>query len=208
MLDVHIPEFQSHSYLEFKGLGRKALLFLEIELVLKATKADGLILYNGYTLDRMGDFISLALHGGYLEFRFDLGTGPAVIRYKFKFLFCLQQVLFLFIQLFVNYICIWFNKKRSTWNHFICFIFWLYVLALRFCIFLFKFLRVVKSFHFFPNFQVKGSNCTEPVALGKDISHWYGRYSRNRQWDCCHWSFSWRIYTADRHTEHVYRWSQ
>lgn len=80
VMSVHIPEFQGHSYLEFEGLGRKALLFLEIELVFKATKADGLILYNGYTVDRMGDFISLALHGGHLEFRFDLGTGPAVLR--------------------------------------------------------------------------------------------------------------------------------
>ncbi|XP_053394807.1 pikachurin-like [Mercenaria mercenaria] len=80
VMDVHIPEFQGHSYLEFEGLGRSALLFLEIEIVLKATKADGLILYNGYTLDRMGDFISLALQDGHLEFRFDLGTGPAIIR--------------------------------------------------------------------------------------------------------------------------------
>ncbi|KAL4236805.1 hypothetical protein ACF0H5_005192 [Mactra antiquata] len=78
--DVHIPEFNQHSYLEYKGLGRTALLFLEIELVVKATKPDGLILYNGYTLDRSGDFISLALHDSYIEYRFDLGTGPAIIR--------------------------------------------------------------------------------------------------------------------------------
>ena len=77
---MHIPEFQSHSYLEFGGLGRTALLFLEAELVVKPTKPDGTLLYNGYTVDRSGDFISLALHEGYLEFRFDLGTGPAIIR--------------------------------------------------------------------------------------------------------------------------------
>lgn len=79
-VDVHIPEFLGHSYLEFPGLGRSALLFMEIELVFKATKADGTILYNGYKQDRSGDFISLALHGGFLEFRFDLGTGPAILR--------------------------------------------------------------------------------------------------------------------------------
>lgn len=80
VIDVHIPEFNTNSYLEFKGLGRTALLFLEIELVVKSTKPNGLILYNGYTLDRSGDFISLALHDAFVEFRFDLGTGPAIIR--------------------------------------------------------------------------------------------------------------------------------
>ena len=55
--------------------------FAEIEVVFKADEANGLILYNGYTTDRSGDFISLALADQYLEFRFDLGTGPAVIRF-------------------------------------------------------------------------------------------------------------------------------
>ncbi|KAH3696364.1 hypothetical protein DPMN_083828, partial [Dreissena polymorpha] len=80
VLDVHIPEFQGHSYLELKGLGRTALLFLDIEIVFKAESPNGLIVYNGYTLDRVGDFISLALDGGFIEYRFDLGTGPAIIR--------------------------------------------------------------------------------------------------------------------------------
>ncbi|XP_052775155.1 pikachurin-like isoform X2 [Mya arenaria] len=80
IVDVHIPEFQSHSYIELPGLGRSALLFIEVEVVLKASKPDGLVLYNGYKLDRSGDFISLAIHNGYLEYRFDLGTGPAIIR--------------------------------------------------------------------------------------------------------------------------------
>lgn len=79
-IDVHIPEFSGHSYLEYKGLGRSSLLFLEIELVIKPTKPNGLILYNGYTKDRQGDFISLAMVQGRLEFRFDLGTGPAILR--------------------------------------------------------------------------------------------------------------------------------
>ena len=78
---MHIPEFQGQSYLELKGLGRTALLFLDIEIVFKAESPNGLIVYNGYTLDRVGDFISLALDGGFIEYRFDLGTGPAIIRY-------------------------------------------------------------------------------------------------------------------------------
>lgn len=79
-ISVHIPEFGGHSYIEYDGLGRSSLLFLEIELVIKPTKPNGVILYNGYTKDRQGDFISLAMVHGHLEFRFDLGTGPAVLR--------------------------------------------------------------------------------------------------------------------------------
>ena len=50
-------------------------------MVFKPTDKDGMLFYNGYTTDRTGDFISLGLVNGYVEFRFDLGTGPAVIRY-------------------------------------------------------------------------------------------------------------------------------
>ncbi|KAL8612700.1 hypothetical protein ACOMHN_025351 [Nucella lapillus] len=77
---VRIPRFNGHSHLEFKGLGRSVLAFTELEVVVKPEGRDGLILYNGYTHDRKGDFISLSLRQGYAEFSFDLGTGPAVIR--------------------------------------------------------------------------------------------------------------------------------
>ena len=42
---------------------------------------DGLILYNGYKTDGMGDFISLVIDQGYFEFAMDLGTGTAILRY-------------------------------------------------------------------------------------------------------------------------------
>ncbi|KAJ8305764.1 hypothetical protein KUTeg_016309 [Tegillarca granosa] len=77
---VHIPKFSGHSYLRYPGLQRTTLSFTEIELVFKPSNGDGLILYNGYTNDRKGDFISLAMNEGHLEFRFDLGTGHGVIR--------------------------------------------------------------------------------------------------------------------------------
>ena len=80
-MDIHIPSFGGSSYLQYIGLRRALLAFANIELVFKATDPDGLILYNGYATDGTGDFISLALRNGTLEYRFDLGTGPAVIRY-------------------------------------------------------------------------------------------------------------------------------
>ena len=43
--------------------------------------ATGLLLYNGESDDgRGGDFLSLGMSGGALEFRFDTGAGPAIIR--------------------------------------------------------------------------------------------------------------------------------
>lgn len=54
--------------------------YSEMEIVFKATDPDGLLLYNGYSTDGTGDFISLALNNATIEFRYDLGTGPAVIR--------------------------------------------------------------------------------------------------------------------------------
>lgn len=49
-------------------------------VVLLANDSNGMIFYNGQKNDRKGDFISLALNDGILEFRYDLGKGPAVIR--------------------------------------------------------------------------------------------------------------------------------
>lgn len=40
----------------------------------------GLILYNGQQSGGSGDFVSLGLNGGFVEFRFDVGSGPAVIK--------------------------------------------------------------------------------------------------------------------------------
>ncbi|GFO08519.1 pikachurin-like [Plakobranchus ocellatus] len=77
---VHIPYFSGHSYLELPGLQRSVLSYTDIEMVVKPMSHDGTILYNGYSSDRRGDFISLALENGHMVFRFDLGTGPAEIR--------------------------------------------------------------------------------------------------------------------------------
>jgi len=40
----------------------------------------GIILYNGQKKDGTGDFISFGLSNGFPEFRFDVGSGPAVIK--------------------------------------------------------------------------------------------------------------------------------
>lgn len=41
--------------------------------------ADGVILYMGNARDGTGDFMSLVQKDGYLEFRFDTGSGKAFL---------------------------------------------------------------------------------------------------------------------------------
>ncbi|XP_059473292.1 pikachurin [Neocloeon triangulifer] len=79
-LELQVPSFNGSSFLRYEGLGSSALSWLEIRLVFKPESADGLLLYNGGRADGVGDFASLALVGGHLEFTFDLGTGPATVR--------------------------------------------------------------------------------------------------------------------------------
>nr|XP_020832364.1 agrin isoform X1 [Phascolarctos cinereus] len=80
-----LPTFNGFSYLELKGLhtfgdvrGEK----MAMEVVFLARSPTGVLFYNGQKTDGKGDFVSLALHGGHLEYRYDLGKGAAVIRSK------------------------------------------------------------------------------------------------------------------------------
>lgn len=56
---------------------------MALEMVFLARGPSGLLLYNGQKTDGKGDFVSLALHNQHLEFRYDLGKGPAVIRWAY-----------------------------------------------------------------------------------------------------------------------------
>lgn len=53
---------------------------MALEVVFLARGPSGLLLYNGQKTDGRGDFVSLALRDGHLEFRYDLGKGAAVLR--------------------------------------------------------------------------------------------------------------------------------
>nr|CAD7195790.1 unnamed protein product [Timema douglasi] len=57
-----------------------AYLKFDIEVSFKPESQDGLILYNGEMRGGEDDFISLGLNGSYVEFRFDVGSTPAMIR--------------------------------------------------------------------------------------------------------------------------------
>ncbi|XP_071370679.1 agrin-like, partial [Centroberyx affinis] len=82
---AYMPLFSGDSYLELKGLhlyGHDLHQKVSMTVVLMANDSNGLIFYNGQKTDGKGDFISLSLNEGILEFRYDLGKGPAVIRSK------------------------------------------------------------------------------------------------------------------------------
>ncbi|XP_054637122.1 agrin isoform X1 [Dunckerocampus dactyliophorus] len=82
---AYMPLFNGDSYLELKGLhlyGHDLRQKVSMTVVLMANNSNGMIFYNGQKSDGKGDFISLSLNEGFLEFRYDLGKGPATIRSK------------------------------------------------------------------------------------------------------------------------------
>ncbi|XP_076596610.1 agrin isoform X7 [Chaetodon auriga] len=82
---AYMPQFNGDSYVELKGLhlyGHDLRQKVSMTVTLMANDSNGLIFYNGQKSDGKGDFISLSLNDGILEFRYDLGKGPATIRSK------------------------------------------------------------------------------------------------------------------------------
>ncbi|XP_067005728.2 agrin-like [Anabrus simplex] len=72
-----IPAFDGRSYVRLKRL--KAYNKLSMEVEFKTYANDGIILYNQQKPDGTGDFVSLAIVNGFVEFRYNLGNGPVVI---------------------------------------------------------------------------------------------------------------------------------
>ncbi|XP_016929996.2 basement membrane proteoglycan isoform X2 [Drosophila suzukii] len=77
-MDLQVPAFNGSSFLRYAPLGDSALIWLELKVTLKPEQTDGLILYSGP--EHRGDFIALYLNDGFVEFAFDLGSGPALVR--------------------------------------------------------------------------------------------------------------------------------
>ncbi|CAH0598359.1 unnamed protein product [Chrysodeixis includens] len=79
-LDLKVPRFNGSSYLRLPGLGSAAESWLDIQITLKPSSGDGLVLYSSERPDGDGDFFSLHLRDYYVEFAFDLGAGIALVR--------------------------------------------------------------------------------------------------------------------------------
>ncbi|XP_038060853.1 agrin-like isoform X2 [Patiria miniata] len=73
-----IPGFDGNSYLELPSLMAPRHITVEMEFL--ATEPNGMLFYNGQSTNGRGDFISLNLMDGYLEFRYNLGSGTAKVK--------------------------------------------------------------------------------------------------------------------------------
>ncbi|CAL4160851.1 unnamed protein product, partial [Meganyctiphanes norvegica] len=73
-----IPGFSGISYLEVKKI--KAYNKVQVELEFRTFTDSGILLYTQQQKDGTGDFISLAIVKGFVEFRYNLGSGPLIIR--------------------------------------------------------------------------------------------------------------------------------
>ena len=77
-LEVSTPSFNQTSYQEY-SLPSPITLHTTLSLSFHPTSSNGLIFYIGdASLSR--DFLSLSLVSGRLELRYDLGSGPAIIK--------------------------------------------------------------------------------------------------------------------------------
>ncbi|XP_076451600.1 agrin-like isoform X2 [Babylonia areolata] len=75
----NVPSFNGRSFIEVPRIN-KARVDLSIEVVFQTLNKDGIILFNAQNPDGTGDFVSLAVREGFVEFRFDLGGGEAILR--------------------------------------------------------------------------------------------------------------------------------
>lgn len=79
-VDLQVPSFNGSSYLRYRGLADSALTWLDIEITLKPSTPNGMLLYNGHRTDGSGDFMALYMNEKHVEFAFDLGTGTGIVR--------------------------------------------------------------------------------------------------------------------------------
>ena len=74
------PLFHGTSFLRLPALGKDAQDNIEIEMEIFPLEANGILLYNGWKANSIGDFISLSLQGSFVELSYDCRSGPAKIR--------------------------------------------------------------------------------------------------------------------------------
>ncbi|XP_076086554.1 basement membrane-specific heparan sulfate proteoglycan core protein-like isoform X4 [Mytilus galloprovincialis] len=76
---INIPRFNKTSFAAYAAV-QGAKFEMKIELEFKPHSLEnGIVLYSAQSNDGIGDYVSLALRNGYLEFRYNTGSGPAVL---------------------------------------------------------------------------------------------------------------------------------
>ncbi|XP_061163155.1 basement membrane-specific heparan sulfate proteoglycan core protein-like [Saccostrea echinata] len=83
-VQVIYPQFNGSSFSSYDPI-RNARFQMKIELEIKPQSLDnGLVLYSGQNEDGSGDYVVILIKDGYLEFRYNTGSGPAVMKSKKK----------------------------------------------------------------------------------------------------------------------------
>ncbi|XP_017763694.1 PREDICTED: agrin-like [Eufriesea mexicana] len=75
--DYEVPSFDGKSYVRMNRL--KAYYKFSVEVEFKTYADNGIILYNQQKSDGTGDFVSLAIVDGHIQFRYNLGNGPVIL---------------------------------------------------------------------------------------------------------------------------------
>jgi len=74
-----IPSFIGKSYLRLKKF-HHGNSKISIDMMFRTLNMDAILLYSAQTMDGTGDYISLAVVNGHVEFRYNLGSGAAIIK--------------------------------------------------------------------------------------------------------------------------------
>ncbi|XP_053379585.1 agrin-like isoform X3 [Mercenaria mercenaria] len=77
------PSFSGSSYLTLQPLGNITEDFY-LDIAFHTFNRDGILLFSSQNEDGTGQFISIAISGGYVEFRYDTGNGPKQIRHPYE----------------------------------------------------------------------------------------------------------------------------
>ncbi|XP_034337833.2 basement membrane-specific heparan sulfate proteoglycan core protein isoform X5 [Magallana gigas] len=83
-VQVIYPQFNGSSFSSYDPI-RNARFQLKIEIEIKPQSLDdGIVLYSGQNEDGSGDYVVVLMKDGYLEFRYNTGSGEAVLKSKKK----------------------------------------------------------------------------------------------------------------------------
>ena len=74
------PLFRGTSFLKLPPLGKDAQDNTDAEMEIFPLEKTGILLYNGWKPNKIGDFISLSLQDGFVELSYDCRSGPIKIR--------------------------------------------------------------------------------------------------------------------------------
>lgn len=69
------PAFNKTSFISYPTI-QDGILSVSLEVVFKPRSLDdGIVLYNAQNEDGRGDFVAIIIKDGFVEFRFDTGSG-------------------------------------------------------------------------------------------------------------------------------------